>query len=85
MSSTTEFLSALGEDNPDILLMDGFNEAILGTSHRFGMEPVIAYDYEKVIEILSKDMSEEEAEEYFQFNIIGAWMGEFTPVFIYKS
>jgi hypothetical protein len=27
-------------------------------------------------------MTYEEAREYFDFNILGAWMGEFTPIFI---
>ena len=27
-------------------------------------------------------MTEEEAVEYFEFNIIGAWMGEETPCFL---
>jgi hypothetical protein len=27
-------------------------------------------------------MTEEEAEEYFQFNVEGAWVGDNTPVFI---
>jgi hypothetical protein len=27
-------------------------------------------------------MSREEAEEYFEFNILGAYVGEYTPVFI---
>ena len=27
-------------------------------------------------------MTYEEAIEYFDYNILGAWMGEYTPVFI---
>ena len=27
-------------------------------------------------------MTYEEAVEYYEFNIVGAWLGEFTPVFI---
>ena len=46
------------------------------------MQPSVAYDYDKVIEILTEDMSYEDAVEYFEFNIIGAWMGETTPLFI---
>ena len=67
----------------EALLADGFDEAILGVCHRYGQEPVAAYDYERCISILMKDMSWEQAEEHFQYNVIGAWVGEFTPVFIY--
>ena len=36
----------------------------------------------KVIDILMRDMPEEEAWEYFDFNIAGAFVGELTPIFI---
>jgi len=39
-------------------------------------------DREKCIEILMEDMSEEEAEEYFEFNVQGSYVGETTPAFI---
>ena len=59
-----------------------FEPAILGIAHRFGMQPVVTYDYRKVIGIFAEDMSHEEAQEYFDFNVIGAWVGEGTPIFI---
>lgn len=59
-----------------------YDEAIMGIAYRFGMEPVVAYDRTRVIDILAKDMTREDAEEFFEFNIIGAWMGGNTPVFI---
>ncbi len=61
---------------------DGFDDAIIGTAERFGMPPVAAYDYEKVIQALMRDMDRDQAEEYFNFNIVGAWVGEHTPVFV---
>jgi len=59
-----------------------FEPAILGIAHRFGMQPVVTYDYRKVIDIFAEHMSHEEAQEYFDFNVIGAWVGEGTPIFI---
>jgi hypothetical protein len=59
-----------------------YDEAIIGLAYRFGMMPVVAYDRTRVIDILARDMSREDAEEFFEFNTIGAWMGESTPVFI---
>jgi hypothetical protein len=29
-------------------------------------------------------MTEDEAEEYFEFNVIGAWVGHGTPVFVQR-
>jgi hypothetical protein len=34
--------------------------------------------------LIKEGMSEEEAEEYFQFNVEGAWVGENTPIFLEK-
>ena len=61
---------------------DGFDDAILGMSTRIGDESLIAYDYDKCIEILQKEMSYEEAVEYMEFNVVGSYVGEGTPIFI---
>jgi hypothetical protein len=63
---------------------DGFDEAILGVAQRCGQPEIIAYDTEKILEILQarEGMTAEEAVEYFEFNIAGAWVGEETPIFI---
>jgi len=68
----------------DLLKMDGFDDCIVGICERFGMDSVLAYDREKVLATLvSRDgMTEEEAEEFFEYNQIGAWMGDKTPVFV---
>ena len=59
-----------------------FDEAIIGVSERIGDEPVVAYDTTKIVEILSRSMTVDEAYEYFEFNILGAYVGDKTPVFI---
>jgi len=61
-----------------------FDEAIIGVSERIGNEPVVAYDTTKIVEILilNHSMSVDEAYEYFEFNILGAYVGERTPTFI---
>jgi len=71
----------LGEDE-NIQLADGFENAFLGISRQFYNKPIAVYDREKCIEILMEDMSEEEAEEYFEFNVQGAYVGESTPSFM---
>lgn len=73
----------LEEHNPDAVLFDGFDEALIGTWSRFNVGPLALYDYNKCIHILiNRDgMTHEEAVEYFDFNVIGAWVGEYTPAF----
>ena len=73
------------EDNDiELLLLDGFDEAFVGVVTRFGIdEPVAVYDRDKIIEILMREGSSwEQAEEHFAFNIIGAWVGDKTPFFL---
>ena len=67
-----------------LLMADGFDEAILGVCERAGSCAVVAYDRDKCIDILVErdGMEYEEAVEYFEFNVISAWFGEHTPVYI---
>lgn len=76
----------ISEINPEALLIDGFDEAIIGMAERINLGPVVAYDVEKIIQIMVErdEMTYEEAIEYFEFNILGAWVGENTPIFINK-
>ena len=66
-----------------MLIMDDFDDCIIGICTRYGQEPIVAYDYEKIIrKHIDNGMTEEEAVEYFEYNQIGAWLGETTPCFI---
>jgi len=80
--NTDEKLEMLEELIPEAKLMDGYNDCIIGICRRFGMEDVVLYDQGKVIENLMSDgMTHEEAHEFFEFNQIGAWVGDNTPAF----
>jgi hypothetical protein len=70
--------------NPDALTADGFEDAFLGICEQFGRPPVAAYDYDACIKLLVErdGASQEEAVEFFDFNVIGAWVGGSTPVFV---
>jgi len=61
-----------------------FDAAILGVAERIGMSPIVAYDTAKIIDILCKrdGMEDDEAAEFFEFNIAGAYVGDRTPIFI---
>jgi hypothetical protein len=73
-----------GEWDTELLFLseEDFDEAIIGVAERIGEEPVVAYDTTKIVEILSRSMSVDEAYEYFEFNILGAYVGQKTPMFI---
>jgi len=63
------------------LLADGLDEAFLGIDTS-GDEPRAVYSTEKCIEILAREMGREDAVEYFDFNVAGAYVGPQTPIFI---
>lgn len=72
----------------DVLTLDGFEDCVVGASLTTGFfyedeQPRLVYDAEKIVKKLMLDgISREDAEEYFQFNIIGAYVGKKTPMFI---
>jgi hypothetical protein len=81
MKTTREELAEQYGD--DILLMDGYDDCVVGVVEQFGRPPIVCYDRELVIRKLMEDgMTQEEAEEFFEFNQIGAWVGERTPCFL---
>lgn len=62
----------------ELLTADGFDNAIIGIEADSGR---IIYSVSKCIEILIKNgMDEEEAVEYFEFNVSGSYVGEKTPI-----
>ena len=61
----------------ELLIADGFDDAIIGIDDN---SMRLIYSVNKCIEILSKDMDEEEAVEYFDFNVRGSYVGEKTPI-----
>jgi hypothetical protein len=76
-----QHLKNIGEE---ALLMDGFDEALIGFSKRIN-EPLLAvYKWQRMVQILKNrdKMSYEEAVEYIEYNCIGAWIGEQTPIIV---
>jgi hypothetical protein len=61
-------------------IADGFDDAIIGVDDN---NLKIVYDIDKVIDILIKDgMTDDEAIEFYEYNIAGSYVGENTPSFI---
>ena len=53
MTETTQMIL---ENNEEEMYMEEYEEAIIGMASRINFGPVVAYDVEKIIEILAKDM-----------------------------
>ena len=67
-----------------MLKIDGHDNAILGPALIWGSEgrtEVLVYDAEIIRENLMKDgMDSDEAREFIEYNIEGAYVGENTPI-----
>ena len=84
MTETSSMLEAIMESHPDheFLKADGFDDAIIGldeTTYR------LIYSVKKCLDILMQDMPYEQALEYFNFNVYGAYMGEKTPIWCWDN
>ena len=67
--------------NPEAVLWDGLDDAIIGIS----IDNRTVYGLNKMILLFQEQgMSEEEAMEWIDFNIISAYVGEYTPIHIWE-
>lgn len=70
-------------EQDELMCMDGYDDCIVGIVEQFGKPPILCYNKLLVIQKMIDDgASYEEAEEYFEYNQIGAYVGEFTPCFL---
>ena len=72
----------IGEYNPEALFADGHDHAIMG----YSSDGRVVYSADQIIcGLMNGGMTEEDAVEYFHFNIEGAYVGEFTPIYMYEE
>ena len=67
-----------------MLKADGFDNAIIGVARQFNQPEKLVYDYSKCVEILMcrDEMSKDDAVEFMEFNVVGAYVGEQTPIWM---
>ena len=84
---------ALPEDVEEVLAEDAacllapraeYDACIVGIGYRFSAGPLAVYSIPLVLQVMEGwGMDDEEAQEFFEFNTIGAWMGDGTPMFVH--
>ena len=80
MTLTMEDIHELAEG---AIILTDLDRAIVGITEEFGNETRILYSVKKIVEILTDSgMSDEEAIEYYQYNILGGYFGERNPIFL---
>ena len=77
-----ELKEIIGEYNPEALFADGHDHAIMGYSN----DGRVVYSANQIIGgLMNEGMTNEEAVEYFGFNIECAYVGEYTPIYMYEE
>jgi hypothetical protein len=81
-----EFAAQLSDIDEDILTADGYEDALVGYIEMFasdGHHLVACYDREKCMQcLMNQGMTYDKANEWFEFNTLGAWPGRQGPVFL---
>jgi hypothetical protein len=74
----------LAELNPDALLADGLEKAFVGYTVNHHHAHVAVYDVQRCIDILVErdGMTHEGAEEFLEFNTLGAYVGPNGPIYV---
>jgi hypothetical protein len=79
-----ELIEMYGEEAESMVLADGLDKAFVGVAFSFGEKIRAVYDIDKVIEELQEQgMSYEGAQEYFDYKIVGSYVGQQTPIFMH--
>ena len=71
----------IDQADPEAIVWDGFDEAIIGRDNRGRL----VYDIDLMVETLTREdeMSEEEAMEFLDYNTLNTFVGDLTPIHIY--
>ena len=84
MTSPNKFIAWMDEYVEEYVRLEpreDFDPCVAGVARRFN-DTVLIYDIGKVLDMfVAQGMSEDEAEEHFEYNVIGGWLGAGTPVF----
>ena len=65
------------------IILDGFNDAIVGITEEFGGIKRLLYSKDKILKILQENlMTQSEAEEYYDYNILGLYASNQNPIFL---
>jgi hypothetical protein len=80
----TNFIIDLDEYAEGAIILNGFEDCIVGVVEEFGNGRRILYSKSKILNKLCKRdlMTTEEAEEFYDYNILGLYAGEQNAVFL---
>ena len=78
-----ELKETIAQHNPEAQFADGHDDAIMG----YATDGRVIYSVNEIIGgLMNRDgMTEEEADEFFSFNIECAYVGDYTPIYMYEE
>ena len=78
-----ELKETISEHNPEALFADGFDDSLMG----YSSDGKVIYSVNQIVSTLvNRDgMTPDEAIDYFNFNIECAYVGEYTPIYMYEE
>jgi len=78
-----ELKETIAQHNPEAQFADGHDHAIMG----YATDGRVIYSANQIVEgLMERDsMTEEEADEFFSFNIECAYVGDYTPIYMYEE
>ena len=84
MKSELEDLEEVYHDE-EIVVIDGLDKAFLGFAERYSFtRPIAVYDRDVCIRLITErnGLSNEEAEDFYETDVLGTWFGDQTPIFV---
>lgn len=75
-------LQKIRELDPEIIIADGFDDCLIGITVVDG-EWVALYNAFSIVSKLAQEMDWDEALDYFEYNILGAYVGPKTPEYVW--
>jgi len=61
-----------------------YDDCVIGIGYRFSAGPLAVYSIPKILKVMQGwGMDDQEAQEFFEYNTIGCWMGDGTPIFVH--
>ena len=84
MTKENPVIDKIVELNPEAIVLDGLDDAIVGVGHSKDLEPRLIYSISKIILILMErdKMTQLEAVEFYDYNIADGYFGNHGPIFL---
>jgi hypothetical protein len=82
MTKVKSVLDEIMATNPDAVIVKGYDDCLVGTCETFEGTRLLYSESKIINKLMDKGMSDTEALEYFENNILGIYYGAYSPVFL---